>query len=56
MKQGIPLTATLLTRGYQRTEPVSTLKKFYGRHHDIVSPYNMAVSRPMSDVCATALP
>ena len=24
---------------------VATLKKFYGRHHDLVNPYNVAVSR-----------
>ena len=31
---------------------VATLKKFYGRHHDLVNPYNVAVSRIVSDVFA----
>ena len=34
----------------------STLKKFYGRHHDLVNPYNVAVSRIVSDVCASDAP
>ena len=33
-----------------------TLKKFYGRHHDLVNPYNVAVSRIVSDVFATDAP
>ena len=50
------LTATLLTLGYQRTKLVSTLKKFYGRHHDLVYPYNVAVFRIIADVLATDKP
>ena len=34
----------------------STLKKFYGRHHDLVCPYNVADSRIISDVFATDKP
>ena len=34
-----------LSKGYQRTKLVSTLEKFYGRHNDLVDPYNVAVSR-----------
>ena len=47
------LTTKLLSQGYQNTKLVSTLKKFYGRHHDLVNPYNVAVSRIVSDVFAT---
>ena len=48
---------TWLIKGYQRTELVSTrLKTFYGRHHDIVFPYNRAFSRTISDVFATDKP
>ena len=32
---------------------VATLKKFYGRYHDLVNPYNVAVSRIVSDVFAS---
>ena len=30
----------------------STLKKFYGRHHDLVDPYNVTISRIVSHVIA----
>ena len=46
------LTTKLLSQGYQKKKLVATLKKFYGRHHDLVNPYNMAVSRIVSDVFA----
>ena len=29
---------------------MSTVKKFYGRHHDLVDPYNVAVSKFISDL------
>ena len=32
------LTTKFLSQGYQKTKLVATLKKFYGRHHDLVSP------------------
>ena len=35
---------------------VATLKKFYVRHHDLVNPYNVAVSRIVSDVFASDAP
>ena len=47
------LTTKLLSQGYQKTKLVATLKTFYGRCHDLVSPYNVAVSRVVSDVFAT---
>ena len=50
------LTAKLLSQGYQKTKPVATLKKFYGRHHDLVNPCNVAVSRIVSDVFANDQP
>ena len=39
-----------------KTKLVATLKKFYGRHHDLVNPYNVAVSRIVSDVFASDAP
>ena len=45
IERGNLFNTRLLTQGYQRTKLVSTLKIFYGRHHDIVYPYNVAVSR-----------
>ena len=46
----------LFTQGYQRTKLVSTLEKVYGRHHNFVSPYNVSVSRLISDALASAKP
>ena len=56
MDRGKVLTTKLLSQGYQDTKLVATLKKFYGRHHDLVNPYNVAVSRIVSDVFATDEP
>ena len=50
------LTTRLLTQGYQRAKLVSTLKKFYERHHNLVNPYNVAFSRLTSDIFAIAKP
>ena len=46
------LTTKLLRHEYQKTKLVATLKKFCGRHHDLVNPYNVAVSKIVSDVFA----
>ena len=56
MERGKVLTQKLLSQGYQKTKLVATLKKFYGRHHDLVNPYNVAVSRIVSDVFASDVP
>ena len=50
MERGKVLTRKLLNQGYQKTKLVATLKKFYGRYHDLVNPYNVAVSRIVPDV------
>ena len=55
MERGKVLTTKLLSQGYQKTKLVATLKKFYGRH-DLVNPYNVAVSRIVSDVFASDAP
>ena len=44
---------SMLFHGFKKTKLVATLKKFYGRHHDLVNPYNVAVSRIVSDVFAS---
>ena len=55
-EQGKRFTTRLLTQGCQRTKLVSTLEKLYGRYHDFVYPYNVAVSRTISDVFAIDKP
>ena len=56
MERGKVLTTKLLSQWCQETKLVATLKKFYGRHHDLVIPYNVAVSRFVSDVFANDEP
>ena len=56
MERGKVLTTRLLSQGYQKTKVVAILKKLYGRHHDLVNTYNVAVSRIVSDVFANDEP
>ena len=56
MERGKVLTTKLLSQGYQKTKLVATFKKFYGRHHDLVNPYNVTISRIVSDVFASDAP
>ena len=55
-ERGKLLTTKLFSQGYQETKLVATLKKYYWRHHDLVNPYNVAVSRIVSDVFASDAP
>ena len=43
--RGKLLTNKLFPSGYHITKLVSTVKKLYVRHHDLVDPYNVAVSK-----------
>ena len=56
MERGKVLTTKLSSQGYHKANLVATLKKFYGRHQDLVNPYNMAVCRTFSDVFANDEP
>ena len=56
IERGKVLTTKLLSQGYQKAKLVATLKMFYGRHHDLVNPYNVAVSRIVSDVFTSDAP
>ena len=38
------------------TKFMSTLKTLYERHHDVFDPYNVAVSKLISDLMATTEP
>ena len=49
-ERGKVLTTRLLSQGYHKTKLEATLKKFFGRHHDLVNPYNVAVFRMVSDI------
>ena len=56
MERGKMLNTKFLSQGYQKAKLVATLKKFYGRHQDLVNPYNMEVSRIVSDVFTNVEP
>ena len=56
MERGKVFTTRLLSQGYQNTKLVAILKKFCGRHHDLVNPYNVTVSRIVSGVFANDQP
>ena len=52
--RGKLLTSKLLSQGYCRAKLVSTLKMFYGRHHDPVDPYNVAAFKLVTDLMQIA--
>ena len=54
MERGKVLTTKLLSQGYQKTK-LENLRSFMG-DHNLVNPYNVAVSRIVSDVFATDAP
>ena len=59
IERGKVLTTKLLSQGYKKKNKnklVATLKKSYGRHHDLVNSYNVAVSRIVSNVSASDAP
>ena len=42
--------------GVSKTNLIATHKNFYGIHHDLINPYNVTVSRIVSDVFANDEP
>ena len=53
--RGKLLTSKLLSQGYCRAKLLSTLKKFYVRHHDLVDPYSVAASKLVTDLMPIAI-
>ena len=51
--RGKLLTNKLFLQEYHKAKSVSTLKVFYGRNHDLVDPYNVAISKLISDLMAS---
>ena len=51
--RGKLLINKLLSQGYRRAKFVSIVLKFCARHHDLVDPYNVAVSKPVFDLLAS---
>ena len=48
--RGVLLTQKLLTQGYEKEKLKSYIRKFYGRHHELINRYDVSVSRLTSDV------
>ena len=44
------LTSKLLNQGYLQARLIATCKKFYGRHHDLVTKYSKTVSQLIADL------
>ena len=51
--RGKLLNNRLLSQSYRKAKIVSTVKKFYGTHHNLVDPYNVAISKLISDLMAS---
>ena len=45
LERGKLLCSKLLTQGFVKSKLVTSLKKFYGRHHNLVSGYCVSVSQ-----------
>ena len=47
------LTSKLLKQGYVLPRLITTFRKFYGRHHDLIGKYNMSCSDMAKDLFAS---
>jgi hypothetical protein len=50
LDRGLLLTRKLLTQGFLLVKLKSSLRKFYGRHHDSVDRYGISVSQMTTDM------
>jgi hypothetical protein len=48
--RGLLLTRKLLDQGFLLVKLKSSLRKFYGHHHDIVDRYGISVSQMPTDI------
>ena len=53
LHRGKLLTNKLLTQGYCKPMLIKTIKKFYGRHHEIVDKFGVSVSKMILDIFET---
>jgi len=58
LDRGLLLTRKLLNQGFLLVKIKSSLRKLYGRHHDLVNCYGIAVSQMTTDMfhLSSALP
>ena len=50
LDRGLLLTRNLLNQGFFLVKLKSSLRKFYGRHHDFVDRYGISVSQMITDM------
>ena len=50
LDRGLLLTKKLLHQGFLMVKLKSSLRKFYGRHHDLVDRYGISVSQMITDM------
>ena len=48
--RGLLLTRNLLSQGFHLVKLMSSLRKFCGRHHDLVDRYGISVSQMIMDI------
>ena len=53
LHRGKLLTNKLLTQGYCKPRLIKTIKKFYGRHHELVDKFGVSVSKMILDILET---
>ena len=54
LSRGLLLTRKLLNQEFQMVKLKSSLRKFYGRHHELVDRYGITVSQMISDMFLTS--
>jgi hypothetical protein len=47
------LTKKLMSQGFQLSRLQAAFRKFYGRHNDLISPYNLSLGHMLSDMFHT---
>jgi hypothetical protein len=52
--RGLLLTSKLLNQGFFLVKLKSSIRKFYGRHHDLVDRYGLSVSQ-MTRICSMCI-
>ena len=50
VERGILLSQKLLRQGYESIKLRSSLKNFYGRHHELIGHFDKSVSEIISDI------
>jgi hypothetical protein len=53
--RGLLLTRKLLSEGFLLVKWKSSLRKFYGRHHDLVDRFGISVSQMTTDILHLSL-